>query len=176
MERLNYTPTEIREAFRFANEQAQVLLGSHAGNWRRTFTRFVAAMTQRQEALKLLMRLLDGHTQLDAKKWYKEASDRNPPPLPKDRYGKLALVWKLLPPAVERPGADHDIKAGVDLPYVMAYAFPGESLGEKFEHFRVGYIAPFVEELAAWGERIANGLPKKAETVDLWDAALAALT
>ena len=35
----------------------------------------------------------------------------------------------------------------------MASAFPGESLGEKFEQFRVGYIVPFVEELAAWGEK-----------------------
>jgi hypothetical protein len=175
MERLNYSPAEIREAFRFAGEQAKLLVEANSGNFRRNFTRFVAAMTARQEALKLLVRLLDGHRELDAKKWYAEAAERRPPPLPKDRYGRLALVWKLLPPAVERPGPDQDVKVGVDVPYVMAYAFPGESLGEKFEAFRAGYLAPFAEELAAWGEAILAKIPKKAESVDLWDVALAAL-
>jgi hypothetical protein len=174
MERLNYSPNEIREAFRYANEQSQALVRSHIGNYRRAFSQFVEAMTLRQESLKLLTRILDGHRDLDGKKWYKEASDGKPPALPGDRYGKLALVWKLIPLPVEKPGADFDVKAGVDLKYVMAHAFPGESLGEKFEHFRVGYLEPFATELTAWGEAIVAKLPASGE-LDLWDAALAAL-
>jgi hypothetical protein len=174
MERLTYAPSEIREAFRFANEQALGLVQSHIGNYRRVFTRFVEAMTQRQEAQKLLARLLDGHRDLDGKRWFKLASDGAPPALPKDRYGKLALVWKLVPLPVEKPGADFDVKSGVDLNYVMAHAFPGDSLGEKYEKFRVGYLEPFATELSAWGEAMCAKLPASG-TVDLWDVALAAL-
>jgi hypothetical protein len=174
MERLKYAPAEIRDAFKFANEQGKFLAAAHMGNWRRVFTQYVESWTLRSEALKLLARLLDGHRELDGKRWYREAADRKPPPLPADRYGKLAMVWKLLPIAVERPGADQDIKSGVDLSYVMSYAFPGGSLGEKFEHFRAGYLEPFVNEVAAWGEAIVSKLPEKGD-VDLWDAAVAAL-
>jgi hypothetical protein len=130
---------------------------------------------QRQEALKLLVRLLEGHRDLDGKRWYREAVEKSPPPLPADRYGKLALGWKLLPLPVEKPGEDQDIKVGVDLPYVLSHAFKGESLGERFENFRLGYIEPFTIELRAWGEAITAKLPEKAQSVDLWDAALAAL-
>jgi hypothetical protein len=56
----------------------------------------------------------------------------------------------------------------------MAYAFPGESLGEKFEGFRVKFLEPFADELAAWGVSICAKLPEDG-MVDLWDAAVAAL-
>jgi hypothetical protein len=174
MERLKYSPDELREAFRYASEQADFLLRSHAGNWRRAYTQFVEAMTLREEALKLLTRILDGHAGIDGRKWFEEAGQGRPPALPADRYGRLALGWKLVSLPVQKPGPDFDVGAQVDLSYVLSHGFAGGSLGEKYESFRLGYLVPFVEALRAFGEAIVAKLPEGGGPVDLWDAALAA--
>lgn len=176
MERLNYAPEEVREALRYAAQQGDYLLRANAANWRRNFKQFVDAMTQQQEALRLLARILEGHTRIDGKKWYAQAANKQPPPLPEDRYGRLALVWKLLVLVTAKTGADFSVEAAVDLPYVISYAFPGYSLGEKFEEFRLRYLEPFVVELRALADAVVAKLPPGGEKVDLWDAALAALT
>ncbi len=176
MERLSYEPGEIREAFRYAGEQAEFLLQSNASNWRRMYAQFVEAMTLREEALRLLVRLLDGHRGADVKQWFRDAAAGSPPALPEDRYGRLALVWKILAASIQKPGPDFDVGPGVDLPYVLANGFAGGSLGEKYEAYRQGFIVPFVDALRAWGDAIVARLPADpAARVDLWDAAVAAL-
>lgn len=176
MERLNYTPDEIREAFRYARERCGHLAASHAGNWRRKFTQFEEAFTKNQEALKLLARLFDGHRTASGSKWYRAAADRAAPPLPTDRYERLALVWKLITMAVQKANPDgFDAREKIDLPYVLVNSdLPGGSLGEKFEELRVRMIVPFCEELERFAAAIERSLPEGAASVDLWDAALAA--
>lgn len=176
MERMNYTPDEIREALRYLAEQCGHLARSHAGNWRRTFTVFIDGM-KNQEALKLFTRLLEGHQTANGGKWYRAAADRKAPPLPGDRYERCALVWKLVTMAMQKINPDgFDAREKIDLPYVLVNSdIPGGSLGEKFENWRLGWLEPFCNELGHVSEAILKALPASGQ-VDFWDASLAALT
>jgi len=177
MERLNYTPDELREAFRYLREQGgQHLFQMHAANWRTKFTIFMDAMMKNQEALRLIVRLFDGHTRVSAKEWYKAAADRRTPPLPSDRYERLALVWQLISKAMPKSNPDgFDKNEKIDLPYVLVNSdIEGGSMGERLIEFRLRYIEPFVHELNAAGEDLLAAIPLGASSVDLWDAALAA--
>lgn len=176
MERLNYSPDEIREAFRYVHEKGIHIAQTHAANWRTKYTQFVEAVLRNQEALKLLARLFDGHQTVSGSAWYKAAADRKAPPWPADRYERLALGWKLVTLAVQKVNPDgFDAREKVDLPYVLVNSdLPGAGLSEKYESFRVGYIIPFVEELERLGAAIERRFPPGAKELDLWDAAIAA--
>jgi hypothetical protein len=177
MERLNYAPDELRGAMRYAREQSGHLASSHAGNWRRKFTQFVDAFTLNQECLKLLVRLFEGHQQVSGLKWYRAAADRKAPPLPADRYGRLALVWQLVARAMQKSNPDgFDSREKIDLPYVLVNSdLPGGSLGEKFEEFRQRFLEPFAIEIDAFATAVEDALPAgPGKEVDFWDAALAA--
>ncbi len=176
MERLNYSPDEVREAFRYVREQAGRVASTHAGNWRTKYTQFVEAVTRNQEALKLLARLFDGHQTVSGHAWYKKAADRQAPPWPADRYDRLALGWQLVALAVQTRNPDgFDAREKVDLPYVLVNSdLPGGGLSEKYEAFRVAYLVRFAEELDRLGEAIERRIPPGAASIDLWDTALAA--
>jgi hypothetical protein len=177
MERLNYTPTELREAFRYLREQAGHLANTHAGNFRTKYIQFVDAVTKNQEALRLFVRILDGHQTADAVAWYKSAADRKAPPLPADRYERLAIVWKLVALAVKGSNPDgFDKGAKVDLKYVMVNSdLPGGGVGEKYESFRQAYLIPFAEELDRFATDVEAALPEDDKaSIDFWDATLAA--
>jgi hypothetical protein len=170
---LTYEPLELRDATRYVKEQTDLLLQSHAMNWRRKFLGFIEAMTLRFECLTLLMGLLDGNRNVDVRKWFADASKGEPAALPDQPYAAMALVWQQLQAAVQKHTAEGFFVTGssVDLPYVMSNAFPGASLGEKFEHWRVDYLVPFVDQLLGWCDRIVEGMPEEGR-FDLWDLSL----
>jgi len=175
MERLRYKPEEIRDALRFSLEQAGALAQANAGNWRRVFQCFREGMTKRSEALLLIGRMLGGHGGTDIAAWYREAAAGNPPPLPASRYGRLAMVYKLVGRAIEKPAPGFMARGEkVDLQYAISNGFEGGSLGERFDRFRQGYLQAFADEWAAFAAEIERRLPAEGE-VDLWDLAAAAL-
>ena len=60
MERLNYDPGELRDAFGWLHRETGRLTQSHAANWRRMFTYYTESVRAHYEPLRLLVRMLDG--------------------------------------------------------------------------------------------------------------------
>ncbi|GIW72965.1 MAG: hypothetical protein KatS3mg102_2507 [Planctomycetota bacterium] len=175
MERLIYEPAEVRHALAWLRQQADLLRNAHAANWRRTFSAFVAALRDHYEALRLLVRLLEGHRGVRADRWFAEAAAGQPPPPPAEGYALLALVWQQLAAAVARPGEGFATRTQIDFPFVLSNAFAGGSLGERFEAWRESYLGPFAALMDELCDRIEKALPAGG-TFDLWDLAVAALT
>lgn len=170
-ERYTYEPEEVRDAARYLDQQVDLLLHSHAANWRKKFIGFVEEMTLRFECLKLLTTLLGGNRNIDAKAWFEKAGAGDPPPLPEAPYDAMALVWLQIGAAVKQQGEGFVSNAAVDWPYVLSCGFAGGSLGEKYHDWLQGFLVPFTELLRAWMARITERMPQSG-TFDLWDLAL----
>lgn len=175
MERLRYDLSEIEALVRWLHEQRLLVERCHAHNWRRLFASFCEAMVGHYEAGRLLARLLEGHRGVDCAAWFEEAAAGSPPPPPTDPYELLALVWQQVRTAVPTAGEGFNERKCIDLPYVMSNAFKGGSLGERFEHWRLDYVVPFVNVLGQWLDAMLASAQKCEGVIDLWDEALAAL-
>ena len=171
MERLNYDGAELRDAFGWLATETQRLRGAHAANWRRLFTQYTEGVRSHYEALRLLVRMLDGHA-VDAVAWFRRAGEGNAPPPPDEGYPHVALVWKQLCAAVQKPGEGFLTAAHVDFPYVLSMAFPGESLGERFHNWKTAFLDPYVTLMGRVCEQVLAQAPAGDETVDLWDLAM----
>jgi hypothetical protein len=134
-------------------EAAQPLARFDAGNWRKVMLDVSDAFFKGPEELQALAKLLMENLDVDAARWFREASVGKPAPLPAKRRDRLALVFKMCAQAPRKAGAA-SVSENIDLPFALENAYPGVSKPASYERFRAEVLAPFIAEV----DRVAGAL------------------
>lgn len=139
-------------------QAAQPLARFDAGNWRKVMLEASDAFFKGDGEMQAVARLLMENLDVDAARWFREASVGQPAPLPAKRYDRLALVFKMCAQAPKKAGAS-SVSENIDLPFALENAYPGLSKPASYERFRAEVLAPFLAELEKLGGALEAGTP-----------------